>query len=379
MAGRDDLLATIEAVHAASLDPELWQPALARIAASVGGIGASIEAVDRRTMRHRDFHVYGMPSTEQLSYFAHYAALNPRWSLITRQKVGELGWDYQILDEDEMGRSPFYAEFLRKIDFPYFVYGMLVSTPDEFAGVAVHRSARQGHVDRAGIARLRLLVPHVRQAFDMARRLKGEARGEATLRRALDWLADGVALLRADGCVVHANDAFRSIVQREDGIGLSHGMITFPGTITRDRFQSALANVFRRGAGEPPAGDHADFPVPRRSGAPSYVLSVRPLVKDESPDHTGRAAVIVFVHDPLSRERTGLALLREVFELTEAEAAVARAIQVGQALTDYAVQRAVSVNTVYTHLRRIKEKTGCVRMAELIRKLNDLQTQLRPE
>jgi hypothetical protein len=26
---------------------------------------------------------------------------------------------------------------------------------------------------------------------------------------------------------------------------------------------------------------------------------------------------------------------------------------------------------IYTHLRRIKEKTGCTRMAELIRKLND--------
>jgi DNA-binding NarL/FixJ family response regulator len=39
----------------------------------------------------------------------------------------------------------------------------------------------------------------------------------------------------------------------------------------------------------------------------------------------------------------------------------------------------VSVNTVYTHLRRIKEKTGCTRMPELIRKLNDLHVPLRIE
>ena len=39
--------------------------------------------------------------------------------------------------------------------------------------------------------------------------------------------------------------------------------------------------------------------------------------------------------------------------------------------------RALSLNTAYTHLRRIKEKTGCKHMAELIRWLNDLHVPLR--
>jgi DNA-binding CsgD family transcriptional regulator len=34
-------------------------------------------------------------------------------------------------------------------------------------------------------------------------------------------------------------------------------------------------------------------------------------------------------------------------------------------------------NTAYTHLRRIKEKTGCNHMGELIRWLNDLHLPLR--
>ena len=88
---------------------------------------------------------------------------------------------------------------------------------------------------------------------------------------------------------------------------------------------------------------------------------------------------IVFVHDPTSGHAPGLGILREVFGLTEAEASVARAIQLGQALTDYARERSVSINTVYTHLRRIKEKTGCTRMLELMHKLNDLLAAVRPE
>ena len=51
----------------------------------------------------------------------------------------------------------------------------------------------------------------------------------------------------------------------------------------------------------------------------------------------------------------------------------------GVPLRDYARERMVSRNTVYTHLRRIKEKTGSRRMAALVRKLNDLKAPLRPD
>ena len=46
---------------------------------------------------------------------------------------------------------------------------------------------------------------------------------------------------------------------------------------------------------------------------------------------------------------------------------------------DYALTRSVSLNTVYTHLRRIKDKTRCRRMPELIRKLNDTVAPARHE
>ena len=43
----------------------------------------------------------------------------------------------------------------------------------------------------------------------------------------------------------------------------------------------------------------------------------------------------------------------------------------------YARENALSVNTIYTHLRRIREKTGCSRLPELIHKLNELRLPLR--
>jgi DNA-binding CsgD family transcriptional regulator len=85
----------------------------------------------------------------------------------------------------------------------------------------------------------------------------------------------------------------------------------------------------------------------------------------------------LFVRDPLQRHRRPAQIFREALGLTEAEANLALALQEGMTVTDYARSRAVSANTAYTHLRRIKEKTGCKHMPELIRWLNDLRVPLR--
>lgn len=60
-----------------------------------------------------------------------------------------------------------------------------------------------------------------------------------------------------------------------------------------------------------------------------------------------------------------------------AEASLARALQSGVSVSDYARERELSLNTIYGHPRGIKEKTGAKRQAELVRKLNDLLLPLR--
>ena len=86
---------------------------------------------------------------------------------------------------------------------------------------------------------------------------------------------------------------------------------------------------------------------------------------------------MVFVHDPLGGDPVGTAVLQSTFGLTPAEADLARSLQAGLELTRYARDRRVSLNTVYTHLRRLKDKTGSRRLAELVGKLNGLRTPVR--
>jgi DNA-binding CsgD family transcriptional regulator len=197
------------------------------------------------------------------------------------------------------------------------------------------------------------------------------------LARALDWLADGVALIGVGGRVLHANATFHAIAQRNDGIALNAGAIRLAGAAARTRLNAAIAAAFaaRDPGHRSPAT--ADFAVPRQDGALSYLVSLRPLL-DPNGDEYGEPCAVMFVRDPLTYRSIDIGTLREVFGLTEAEARLAKSLQSGQATADYARERALSLNTVYTHLRHLKDKAGCSRMTELLRKLNELHLPLRP-
>jgi PAS domain-containing protein len=111
----------------------------------------------------------------------------------------------------------------------------------------------------------------------MATRLGAAAQSHRALESALDWVADGVALVRADGAIAHANAAFAKIARDGDGIRTRKGAIEFMVADAQARLDEAIGSVARLRGGDVRASG-VDFHVPRASGAAAYLVSVRPLM-----------------------------------------------------------------------------------------------------
>jgi DNA-binding CsgD family transcriptional regulator/GAF domain-containing protein len=378
MSDRDKLLHTIEAIYATGLDDAAWPDALKAATQLIGGIGATFEVIDKITYGPREWRAWGIPKASELQYLEHYAPLSPRVPAGFQLGPGAIYYDYHVLDDATMNRDTFYAEFLQPHGFRYFISTNVVHNDREAAPFAVQRSPKQGHIDRREIELMRALAPHLRQAYDMATRLRGAKQATDAFERALDWLADGAALLRKDGRVLYSNDAFDAIAGHNDGLRIVRGRIEFAAPQAQARLAAALAAICQLTGGDPETAEHADFPAPRATDMPAYVVSLRPLLAARSRQRNN-AVAIMFVRDPLGRNPAAARMLRELYRLTAAEANLALAIQAGQSLPEYARQTGVSLNTIYTHLRRIKDKTGCQRMAALNRLLRDLQVPLRRE
>jgi hypothetical protein len=135
MTTRDDLLATLESIHAAGLDERQWPAALSAVTNLLGAVAATFEEFAKTPLQHRAFHTFGLPPLRELEYVDQYVACSPRipaglW------RTGRVAWDYQILDEAAMRRDVFYSEFLPRCGLRYSIAAVLLHTPDEFTVVA---------------------------------------------------------------------------------------------------------------------------------------------------------------------------------------------------------------------------------------------------
>lgn len=375
MAIPDVLLSAIEAVYGAGFDELLWPNALAKITLAVGGIAGTLEVFERQDAGLAEFHSHGLPPENEVAYLHQYFSLNPRIPVLLTGKPGDIVGDYSILDERAMDRDPFYDGFLAPTGYRYFIGAVFEVAAHNAFLFSVQRAAKQGHVGEEEVRNMQILLPHVRQAFDMTKRLRGGGSVNRSFKDALDWLDDGVALLRADGFVLHANEAFQALIRRGDGISLRSGRMEIADPTSRAHFDKAIGAIVRAGFD----ASSSDIPVPRKVDNPPYIVSVRPLVPAALERHGSQAGIIVFIRDPTRHNAVSASVLRDLFGFTEAEADLACALQAGVTPGAYAQARVVSLNTVYTHLRRIKGKARCSRMSELIRKLNDCHMRLRSD
>jgi DNA-binding CsgD family transcriptional regulator len=368
MSYSDRIIAAISHLHAAGLDSLKWPDALSHVTALIGGHGASLEFMERPSLRHRKMYSHGLPDVG--AYMEYYAPKSPRYPHLSRQPMGSVQYDTLYYDEDAMDAHPFYMEFLAEFDMRYFLGGSVAKSARDLVAFAVQISPKQGHPSAAKIKTMALLLPHIQQATDVMRRVGELSNAPATLENTLDWLADGVLMLAVDGSIHYANEAAQTIFRANDGITARGGALEVASDDARGKLSDAIKAIALLRESKITSTPQSDFTARRRSGFPAYKVSVRPLTAKS--DEGAMASALIFIHDPEVRGKTSADKLRSIFSLTRAEADVAIALCLGLSPNEYAIQRNVSRNTVYTHIRNLKVKTDSRRMAELIRKINDV-------
>lgn len=371
MARTDALLTAIEAVHAAGLEEGRWPSALGALADAVGVGAATLETYDLRGKRHRRWFGHGIDPALRSEYLNLYDGRGPEdWSRPRFPPSRPRFPAGHVFDGTGRGREPFYTPYLGRLDLTPFAAGVLGDDRRQTV-ITVRQDERRGALDRGSVRRFGALFGHVRQALQVGERLESGALHAAGLVAALDMMRRAAAVLGADGAILHANAALLRIAAGDDGLSLSGDGVHFVSTGGGRRFQTAMAAALALADGVERAAP-APVVAPRPSGAPAYLITLKPILKAERELVGGAPAVLMLVHDPLSDGggSAGAAGLKTVFGLTDAEALMAEALIQGQSPSTWARRRAISVNTAYTHLRRLKEKTGAGRLSDLISRLN---------
>ncbi|WP_315838384.1 helix-turn-helix transcriptional regulator [Bradyrhizobium prioriisuperbiae] len=213
--------------------------------------------------------------------------------------------------------------------------------------------------------RLRAIVPHLRRAMQIGRTVDLKTSEAATFTDTLDGLNAGIALIDANGGVVHANTSFRALLSASDSLCEIGGKLVATDTATEQSLREALSAASCHDAAN---GPHAiALPLLANDGS-LHVAHVLPL---SSAGHASRltttavTALIVHRTEPLTLSQPQM--LARHYKLTATELRVLLAIVDVGGVPEVAASLGIAYSTAKTHLSNLFEKTGTRRQADLVK------------
>ncbi|HZY68033.1 MAG TPA: helix-turn-helix transcriptional regulator, partial [Devosia sp.] len=264
--------------------------------------------------------------------------------------------DLDVFTPEEWDADPIRREFWAPEGLGWGVATHLPMPTGESIIVHAEREAVRGPVERPYIDELDRLRPHLARATLMTSRLAFERASGAV--DALGMMGLPAAVLDSAGRLFVANPGFNDLVpsvflDRNTGVELAE---PFPATL----FRNALDALGTERTGTP-----LSLPLPSRHGQSPLILHLVP-VRGLAHDVFSRASVVLLVTPVVVSEVPTAEVIQGLFDLTPAEARVARSLGRGSTVAEIASRNGIAQPTVRNQIREIFAKTGVNRQADLV-------------
>lgn len=365
------VLAIADAFQAAGLAGEGWHVALEALAEATGsqvgeliGVGSNA-TVPFNIMTNMDpgFHpvfVAGGGGNPQI---------NPYVGAGTSAPVLKVLADGDFMGAEDYKRNAWYREFLEPWGIPHICLTTLAREDNMLIGLAVGRSRRAGHITPEQRSVFATIAPHVRAAVRTQMAL--EHQSCKLLRGTFEGLGMAAYICDRHGRV-------RVMTPAAEALVCGHGLLNLRlGCLGAQAFDHArcLADAIRAAADGvvQPGRPLVSMLVLRSSHvAEPLVLDIIRL-PNVAHELCFDPRVLIIVRQPReARPERTVAMMRQAYGFTQAEAEVALQIVAGRTPENIACGRGVSVGTIRMQLKAAMGKLDVRRQAELVGRLAQL-------
>jgi DNA-binding CsgD family transcriptional regulator len=311
----------------------------------------------------------GMHNPSLPHYVAHYAPMDPRRErVLNKYATGQVMACHEEFDARFVSGSEFYQDYLLPMGLHYTLASTVIRDESGLMQVAFQRFKGREPFSQEDKQRFARLMPHLQRVLRLTARLQQQAGQLAGAESALGACSVATVITNAHGRICHANSLAEALLQRGRPLMSLQGHLRLSAPRMNEWLLHSLQAVQRSGL---PANQLIEVgPLGDR-----YSLTVMPLPPGHAPAYWlqdgGPHGELLCLISPLDRRRLATAKqLMDTFQLTAAEARLARALMAGQTLEQHAQAEGIQRSTVKTQLGRLMDKIGKNRQSELVRILS---------
>jgi DNA-binding CsgD family transcriptional regulator len=350
----------IDQIYEAAFLPERWPTVLDRLARMIDAEGGWFMALspDRQRFTGSEVFVGGLTKFVDNGWL-------PRTDRVRRGiRAAHPGFltEADLYPDGDMATDPFYRRFLWKVGLGWGAGTVIAAPTFDTMLLSFERKQERGPVESEHVGHLDALRPHLARSALMAARLRMERAQAVSQTLALIGLP--ALVFDARGKVIAANALIE--MQTEHLSWRAGGRVSLKDRHADVQFEQAITLL-----GRDAKASVRSFAVRDTLHIPCRVAHVVPI-RGNARDIFDRCLGVLMLTPVAVTNAPPVELVQSLFDLTAAEAKVARSLALGDSLDEIAVSGSVSRNTVRTHVRRVLEKTGCHRQAEVVAMLSGI-------
>src|ERR1700722_2031069 len=356
----------IGAIYDAALDPRLWPSTIEASCQLLKSCACGIAAVD---VMDPSANIAGQFRIDQA--YLELLGNGSRHPLIKNlmlSSIGEVGSAVSKMTEEGFRNSVLYQRWNEPKGYVVDLFNV---TLERTATAVIHlgfvRHETVGIADAETLRDLSLLFPHYRRAVLIGKTIE-QTRVEATsLSDALDGLAASVFLLDAANRIVYLNRAAESMLGEGLVARKSGDAIVICDKTADSTLRKAGAAIV---GGELLNQESIAIAVRGLDGQP-YIAHVLPLTSGvrQKAGRSYQAISALFLRSARFARPAALDAMAQLYSLTPAEVKTLVGVVELGSIPAAAKTHDVSRETIKTHLKRIFEKTGTSRQADLVKLL----------
>lgn len=205
---RSDLSDLLGLLYDGLAFPERWPAFLNGVARRLQCDKAAIIFYDWDKQKAEIGFSVGLSEDGTREYNAAYGAKSPILAAVRKavQKHGSWhGLASQVVEEREYRQSEFYENWASKYDVYHLALGMWSLGPSAATSLSVARSESAGPLGEDAVDLMGVLVPHLRRAFELHRRLEALRFSSLAAHTALENFGTAVIAIDGDASAVSLN------------------------------------------------------------------------------------------------------------------------------------------------------------------------------